>query len=126
MKVTIETIPHDKQRYNTVGDYYLDLMGNLCIYVSDMKNEKYELLVAIHELAEYYLCKDRGITEKSITEFDIDFEKKRLESNIDEPGDDPNAPYVNEHCIATAIERLMCASLNVKWDDYSKAVLALS
>lgn len=124
MRYVIETIPHSSQRYDTVGDYFNE-DGTERIIVSDMGDEDYEFLVAIHELAEQYLTKRRGITEASITAFDEEFERNRKEGNEDEPGDDPNAPYQNEHCLATSIERMMAAALGVKWKEYEDAVNAL-
>lgn len=121
MKIVIETIPHQKQRYSTVGDYWVEADGTHRIVVSDMGNEQYALLVAVHELVEQALCEARSISEESISAFDIAFEAKRAPENNDEPGDDPLAPYQNEHNIATSVERLLCASLGIKWSDYDKA-----
>lgn len=126
MEINIKTIPHDRQRYETCGDYFEDAEGVKHIVVSDMGNKKFEFLVAIHELVEQALCEDRGISDEVITAFDVAFEAARQPGDTSEPGDDPRAPYCEEHCLATGIERLMCAALGVKWDDYEKAVLGLS
>ena len=40
MKINIRTIPHDKQRYETCGDYWTDSEGRIKIVVSD--NQKFE------------------------------------------------------------------------------------
>ncbi len=71
------------------------------------------------------LCKERGITEQSVTDFDIDFEKKRPEGNVDEPGDAVDAPYRKEHFFATNIERLMSEQLGVNWQEYDSIVVNL-
>ena len=118
MRVIIDTIPHGEQRYATVGDYFTDDNGAMRILVSDLGNDDYIALVAIHELVEYVLVRKRGIAEEAITKFDMAFEEAGHDG---EPGDDPNAPYQNEHCIATAVERMICAALNVKWKDYESA-----
>ena len=47
------------------------------------------------------------------------------ESDDDEPGDDPTAPYHREHCFATAVERMLIAALGVSWADYDQAVESL-
>ena len=124
MKIKIETIPHSKQRYETCGDYWIN-SDTAEIRVSDLKNNDYEFLIVIHELIEFYLTEKRGITEESISEFDIKFEKERLEglhSETDEPGWDKNAPYRNEHIFAEIIERQIAKELGVDWQDYDKAV----
>jgi hypothetical protein len=123
--ITIKTIPHDQQRYETVGDWKISPNGDIEILVSDMGNPDYEFLVGLHELVEVYLCKKRGITDDHVTAFDVSFESSRLPGNVDEPGDDPRAPYQNEHCIATGIERLVSAALGVPWKEYETAVNAL-
>ena len=64
MRIVIETIPHDKHRYETVGDYWYDDMGTLQVRVSDMGNEFYEKMVVIHELIEEALTKQKGISEQ--------------------------------------------------------------
>jgi hypothetical protein len=125
MKIIIETIPHDKQRYDTVGDWIIHPNGNVHIYVSNMKNWKYEFLVAFHELSEMMLCRDRGIPQSIVDDFDKEFESRRETNDNSEPGDHPLSPYKNEHFFATTIERLMAAELNVDWSVYDKEVTNL-
>jgi hypothetical protein len=124
MKINIETIPHSQQRYPTVGDYWVDPDGTLQIRISDLGNAIYEQAVALHELTEMFLVLNRGISIGDIDAFDIEFERKRIgPEDIDEPGDDPKAPYQNEHCYATAVERMFIAANGVKWADYDVACL---
>ena len=128
MKTIIETISHKAQKYPTVGDWRNDPDGTLRIRVSDMKNEDYEFLIALHELVEQHLCKKRGITFEAVDEFDIEFERQRAKSlslSTAEPGDNRFAPYRNEHCIATGVERIVAAALGVNWSDYETAVNSL-
>lgn len=128
MKTIIETISHKAQKYPTVGDWRNDPDGTLRIRVSDMKNEDYEFLIALHELVEQHLCKKRGITVEAVDEFDIEFEKQRAKSlslSTAEPGDNRFAPYRNEHCIATGVERIVAAALGVNWSDYEVAINSL-
>lgn len=120
-KIIIEVIPHEKQLYETVGNFYFDVEGNLRVYVSDLGDNRFSLLVAVHELIEVLQTEHEGIMEPDIAKFDIDFEKKRQKGNLDEPGDDPAAPYKKQHCIATAVERLMCAMLDCDWKSYEGA-----
>lgn len=129
MRIDIQSIPHGNQRYETVGDYWEEEMlgGKVIrhIRVSDMGNEDYEFLVALHEMVESFLCKKRGISEESITEFDMEFEKNRPEGNTDEPGNDQNAPYKKEHQFATRVEKMMAEELGVDWNEYDNAVINL-
>jgi hypothetical protein len=119
-KICLEVIPHKDQRYETVGDYYRDGDGNLVIKVSDLGDNKKELLVMVHELIEVILTEESGVSEESITKFDIEFEKNRKPGNLDEPGDDPDSPYRVQHAIATSVERMMCALIGVDWKQYEK------
>ena len=129
MRIEINTILHEEQRYPTVGDW--ELASNkrdpfiLLISVSEMQKRNYEFLVGLHEMIEGYLCQQRGISELDVSAFDRKFEDARVEGNTDEPGDDPNAPYRREHFFATSIERLMAAELGVDWARYEEAINSL-
>jgi hypothetical protein len=135
MKIIIETIPHEEQRYSTCGDWYFTEefpptnppQGSLIvpadfptlhIKVSKLSDWRREALVAVHELFEVLLCKHEGITQESVDLFDKQFESTRAPDNFDEPGDDPSAPYVKQHCTASGIERLLAAQLGVSWKEY--------
>jgi hypothetical protein len=126
MKINIETIPHGDQRYPTVGDYWDDGNGVVQVRVSDMKDWRYEALVAVHELVEMFLTKARGIEEPHISDFDVKFEQSRADGLVEgEPGDHPSAPYRREHFFATNLERLFAAELGVDWFEYDRDVDAL-
>ena len=119
MKIVIESIDHAKQRYPTAGDYWRDKDGTLHIVVSKMADRRYELLVALHELIKVSLVDHRGISHNAIDEFDIGHPE------LDEPGDDPRAPYHREHMAASKIEREMAKELDVDWSAYDAAIEAL-
>lgn len=128
MRIVIETVPHASMPYPTCGDWRRDGAGTLWIRVSSEIGDKFASLVALHELVEVLLCEARGITTESVDAFDIEFEKQRAKSLVvdtSEPGDDPEAPYQNEHCIATGVERIVAAALGVRWDEYERAINAL-
>ena len=125
MNITGKTIPHESQQYATVGDWRTDAAGLTAFTVSDMDNELYERLVFLHEFVEQTLCLARGISEESVTAFDVAYEAARTPENLEEPGDDERAPYRAEHCFATGIERQFAAECGVVWADYEKAVMGL-
>lgn len=124
MNVIIKTIPHAAQRYDTCGDWWWegDSKYLLQIRVSEMCDVRYEWLVIVHELVEVLCCRHDGVTQKQVDDFDMDFEKRRKKGNTDEPGDDANAPYRQQHCIATGVERLLAFALGVCWADYEKEI----
>jgi hypothetical protein len=128
MIAMIDTVKHENQRYNTVGDWLIDENDPkkpIQIFVSEMGNEDYEFLVGVHELIEAYICKKRGIEEVDVSTYDIAFEAGRAEGNYDEPGNHPLAPYFNEHAFATKIEKQIAAELGVDWEAYDKTVCSL-
>lgn len=125
LDIVIKTIPHEGQRYATVGDWQWKSDGRLVITVSDMKDWKKEFLVARHELDEVMLCRARGITQEQVDRFDIDYEASRLEGDTSEPGDSLDAPYRAEHFFATSIERLLAAELKVDWTNYEEVINSL-
>lgn len=129
MRILIETIPHSAQRYDTVGDWTVDCDGTVNIRVSELptKNalfpEKFAFLVALHELVEWALCEARGVTPGVVDDFDIGW---KPHDGLKEPGEDDDAPYYEQHQMATGVERTVAAALGVNWAEYERALDALS
>lgn len=113
--VYINVVPPASMRYRTVGDWFFD-GTDLIIKVADTKNWRYNLLVAIHELIEVFLCTDKGITSKQVDRFDFSHE------NDEDPGSHPKAPYQAQHLIAMGVEMMLAAVLGVKWRVYEAAI----
>lgn len=125
MKIIIDIIPHNKQRYNTPGDYWVDENDDIQVRVSKLNNEIYEMAIAIHELYEFSLLRKRGITEPEILAFDELFELKRKRVNTDEPGFAEDSPYRLEHTLATSAEMAFIGTAGESWNKYDKTVIAL-
>jgi hypothetical protein len=121
MKVTIETIPHECQRYPTVGDWWWE-GDNLQIRVSELGDWRKEMAVAFHELFEVLACKASGITQETVDEFDMSWTPH---DDIDEPGDDPKAPYHREHLGALKAEMSLADALGLDWTEHGDAIKAL-
>ena len=121
LNIEIKTVEHKSHRYETVGDYYCE-NDKLKFEISDMNNSDMERAVFLHEFIEQWLTEKRGITEESISEFDIEFEKNREVGNLDEPGDAENCPYKKEHRFAENIERLVCHEVGLDWATYNNVV----
>lgn len=117
--IVVESLPHDQQRYPTCGDFLTDSEGTLQVWVSQMKDWRYQSLVAIHEIIEATLCRAEGISEADIDAFDMGY------SGEGEPGDDPQSPYRKQHLMATAIEKMVAAAIGVDWQDYESTVNTL-
>lgn len=127
LRIVITTVPHSRQRYETIGDWYYQENGDLHIVVSELGDWKKELLIAIHELVEVSLCKARGITQEAVDKFDIEYETNRLPTDsISEPGDSLDAPYHKEHIYAGVIERGLAHELQVEWFSYEESIYNLS
>ena len=118
MKIVIETIEHRDQRYPTVGDWF-EQDGVLQVKVSSLGDWRYEILVALHEVIEQSLCRQEGVTEAQVDEFDL------AHLDADDPGSHPEAPYRTQHEFATAVEMLIAQRLGVDWAAYDTAVKAL-
>jgi hypothetical protein len=119
LKISIRTVPHDRQRYDTCGDFFLGPDNWLMIQVSEMGDWKKEALIACHEFIEFLLVLNRGISIREIDHFDINFE------GDGEPGDDGKSPYHREHIYATAVEKDLACELGIDWEEYSKAIEGL-
>ena len=125
--IHISTIPHSMQRYNTAGDWEFPSdddnrpVMNLNVKVSVTSDWRVAACVAVHELVEALLCKNNGINTEQVDKFDTE-----VGIALEDPGDHPEAPYQREHCIATAIERILVAEFGMKWADYEAALEELS
>ena len=127
LNIAIATVPHEAQRYPTVGDWFWDReKRELTILVSDLNNWKYEFLIAIHEIVEAMLCQAAGVSQLDVDNFDMAFEKRRQKDDVSEPGDDPKAPYYKQHQTASFVERVVALDLNVNWESYEATIQALS
>jgi len=127
VEFVISQVPHGKQRYETVGDWIPGTPTE--IRVSRMKDQRYVFLVALHEMIEYELCKKNGIPDNEVVAFDVNFEaerKRNMHPVEAEPGNDPRAPYRDEHDFATMIEMMVAQKLGVKWSAYENALLSLA
>lgn len=126
MKVNIQTIPHKDQRYDTAGDWVFDADGNLTIFVSDVGDWRYEMLVAFHEFAEVLICKQKCISQSSVDTFDQAFEGIRINYpeviGDMEPGNMTSAPYHDQHVFATSVEQMLAKMLDVDWKTYDDAI----
>jgi hypothetical protein len=145
-RIVLESIPHEKQAYETCGDYF-ESDDEIRIVVSDLGDPQLEQLIAVHELIEVLLMKAADLPLVASTEYDIQFEKARADgdhyhvkgeeaahffwfngrkyTSDAEPGDAPDCPYAPMHNFATSVERLLCAAFGRKWADYEDAVAAL-
>lgn len=100
------------------ADWYWDSNGNLQVRVSPMSDWRREFLLQLHETVEAVFCRFNGITQAEVDAFDIEYDKTHtFDVNA---GDDPKAPYMREHCFATAIERIAAGVLQVNWQEYDK------
>jgi hypothetical protein len=113
-EIDFKVIPQKEQRYDTTGDWWWT-KNTLHVRCSALGNRDWEFLIFRHEVDEAYLCKKRGISEKSVMMFDLQFDKDKRKG---QPGDALDAPYRKEHFFATNIERLMAAELKVDWAKY--------
>lgn len=117
MKIEINIIPHSAQRYDTVGDWQFK-GDELQINVSDLGDEKFNVLVAIHELIEAFECKFNGVSTEQVDEYDFshpDVGSADLDANSD-------SPYFKYHNDSTAIEWILSRLFGVDWKEYSKKI----
>ncbi len=119
MNIDVKVIPHGRQRYETLGDWLFDDKTKLSITVSETGDWRMNTLIAVHEIIEAALCRNRGIAEMAVSHFDMNHPE------LDDPGNDPQAPYHREHVFAECVERLLAAELSVEWAEYERVCEAL-
>ena len=97
--------------YETFDDYGIvdDL---LWFAIKDTHDPFLNRMMLIHAMIEQFLTSMKGIKAETIDEFDL------AHPNSEEPGDEVDAPYRDEHSIAYAVERLLCAYLGIPWKVY--------
>jgi len=99
MRITLKSILHDEQRYDTLGDWFHDEDG-IQIRVDEMKDKDEEIAFAIHELVEYWFCKKSGITDTEVVGFD------KNHPSLTEPGENEKSPYHDQHFAANKVEKM--------------------
>ena len=133
MRIHFESIPHKEQRYETVGDWWLDAADVLQVRVSRMSDPRYERLIVIHEIVEFLLESQlRGGDIKAMRQlvvdtdiFDKAFEATREpDDDESEPGCEPDCPVYQGHMAAMAIEQVCAMILGVNYNAYADEVAA--
>lgn len=118
------SVPEEMIRCDQTGDWsYSDY--SITAFVSEKCCPESQLAILIHELVEAYLCKRDAIKESEVCDFDEMFEKERksgLHKETEEPGDDPRAPYREQHMAATHVERAVCAALDILWVSHEQEI----
>lgn len=115
INIKIKTVKPGSLKFNRVGDWHWE-GDKLNILVQEMKDERYEWLIAHHEQTEATLCRINGVKEEDIDKFDEEHEGKWI----------PSGPGYKEHIIATGHECLLAAAMGVNWGEYEKAVISSS
>ena len=77
-------------------------------------------MVAVHGLVEALLCKAHRVTTEAVDAWDMGPGKE-----LEEPGDDPRAPYHREHEFASCVERLLAHEFDIEWNGYEDPLDAL-
>lgn len=123
MNISVKIIPDSDHRYPFTGaDWTFDPSGDLEVRVSKMSDWRREFILAVHELVEAALCKHNGVSQAAVDAFDTSYDATHA-TDLN-AGDDPLAPYQHEHCVATAIERVLAAELRVQWLEYDQELAA--
>ena len=110
--IEVRIIPQSAQRYQTTGDWFLDLIGNLHIRVTESADPHETFLTTLHEIVEAYLCFSRGISDRDVDDFDFHHADQAFRDGR-EPGDMEGAPYRREHRFACLIEHLVAHELGL-------------
>lgn len=116
-RIIVDFISQERQRYSTCGDFFRDGRGVLRFHISRMGNPAFEQAVLLHEMVEFFKCERDGVTIEQIDAWDMGEGE-----TLDEPGNDPRAPYHAQHVFATSIERQFIEAMGFTWEEYDAAV----
>lgn len=125
MNIRIRSVPPHFIRAEQCGDWNYD-SESIQVFVRNDIPPDSQFAVAIHEAVEAWRCRRDRITDDAVVEFDQQYEQERKEGKHkedDEPGDDPRAPYREQHQAATHVEMAVCAGLGITWKEHSLSVL---
>ena len=131
--ITIETVRHEEQRYDTWADWEAD-GHRLTITISEVPDPRHLYLAAIHELLEAIVFLHEGGMQADVDAFDVDYEKRRMAGArhaacgcqiTDDPGSDLHAPYRTAHTYAESVEYGLAKLLDVDPKEYDADFIAL-
>jgi hypothetical protein len=122
--IVVKFIPIEEQRYNTAGDYWED-EDNIHFRITKQENKQSEIAILLHEITEFFLTRERGLTEREITEYDLAWETLHNQgfTQADEPGNEPGCPYKDEHDISLIIERIFCMAAGINWQKHDEQLI---
>lgn len=125
--IVVDFIPHNQQRYNTVGDWQFEAPNSvrgkvLHVRVSQTGNDKANAAIAIHEIIEALLCLFQGVSFADVDSYDFHNEGT---AGTDCLSDNPKSPYFSQHNDALAIEYLFSRLLDLDWREYDELIQAL-
>jgi hypothetical protein len=122
-KISIEFIPHKDHKFTTIGHWFEDEFG-AHIQISQELKWEFRIAVLFHELIEYSMCREEGITTKECDDFDalfeIEYEQGVWLKSV-EAGFDKRCPYRKGHVWGSRFERLVIWLLGVSWVEYTEA-----
>jgi hypothetical protein len=126
LRLEINDLPPIPVRSEQAGDWTYDkLTFHLTAVSAELGNRKSEFAILIHEIMEAFLCRESGVSDADVVKFDDQYEDERKNGHHkerDEPGDDPRAPYRQEHMAATHVERAVCMALGITWQAHDEVV----
>ena len=123
LTINARTIPHSKQRYETVGDWHYERADDeliITVWMSRLQNINHTILLAMHEITEAYLCWQSGLSPKTVTDWDLQW------PTSNDPGALPLCPYREEHQSGELMERMMARLLSIDWLAYEAALDGVS
>ena len=116
-KMTVDFVKVSEQRYESLDDYYKE--GDTDVFkITDTGNPTYNKILLIHALSEQLTTEYNGVKEEDIAKFDLSHE------NSEQPGDELNAPYRDNHLLSTALEEVILAFCKIPIKTYNAALKA--
>lgn len=116
-RIEIRFIPEAEMRQPGIGDWWFEgdtlhiRATNDTLGVTE-GGDQWPFLVAIHEAVEAFLCREAGVDQQAVDDFDNSFVPPDDDPDA-EPGDDPASPYREQHRKAMLIEHLLAIFLGV-------------
>lgn len=116
LPIRVQFVNQDQQKYATVGDYGEDEQGIWFKITRFPGKPAYSVAILLHEIAEYYRCKQDGVALSDIDAFDYGHPE------LDDPGLSPSAPYHKQHMESDVLERQFIINSGEDWAEYEAEI----
>jgi hypothetical protein len=122
MKINLKIVPVKEMPFTTLGHWF-DTEDGVTILIAELPDWRYTIAVLFHELIEWAVSHQRGVTTEEADAFDQFYEDGYAAGRINparEAGFDKKCPYGLGHRWGARMERLVIWLLRADFEEYGR------